>query len=109
MMLPAVVSSVRAAQQSGLDQGVATFEGDGLHSASGSWTRASRSAEKTRDAASQISGLVRLGDAYAAVGRYRQVVIVLDAAQGVLGRNRIPARLTNCRSFTLKSNILCIS
>jgi tetratricopeptide (TPR) repeat protein len=75
-----VLSAARAATQSDFDQGLAAFERGAFGAAIESWTRAARAAEKARDPASQISALVRLGDAYAALGQYRQAVVSLDAA-----------------------------
>ena len=79
--------------QSDFDQGTAAFERGAFESAIENWTRAARSAEKARDVPAQISALVHLGDAYAALGRYRQAATVLDGALGVAEKSGQQSRL----------------
>src|SRR5262245_37990261 len=79
--------------QSDFDQGTAAYERGAFESAIESFTRAARSAEKAGDVPARISALVHLGDAYAALGRYRQAATVLDAAVGVAEKSGDQSRL----------------
>src|SRR5262245_57910942 len=78
--LVCLVTMARAQTPSDYDQGIAAFERGAVETAIESWARAARAAEKAGDSAAQVSALVRLADAYAALGQYRQAVVVLDGA-----------------------------
>src|SRR5690348_17485385 len=83
LLLGCTFAITPAQAQSDLEQGSAAFERGAFESAVESLTRAARTAEKSRDTSSQISALVRLGDAYAALGRYRHAAAALDGALSV--------------------------
>jgi CHAT domain-containing protein len=82
------------AAQAHLAAGRAAFERGAFDSAIESWTLAATASEQAGDRAGQILALVRASEAYAALGRYRQAVGVLDRAlklaEGSEDRSQVP-------------------
>ena len=68
------------AAQVHLAAGRTAFEQGAFDRAIESWTLAANVSEQAGDRAGQIAALVHASEAYAALGRYRQAVRVLDRA-----------------------------
>ncbi|HEU5322357.1 MAG TPA: tetratricopeptide repeat protein, partial [Methylomirabilota bacterium] len=92
----------RPAAPSHLEEGAAAFDRGAFATAIESWSRAARASEQAGDHGGHVSALVHLGEAYGALGRYRQAVTVLDRALRVAEASgqraqvaRVLARLGN--------------